>query len=606
MKYLANPLNISYQYQFCKGRDGNVTVSREAADPSLVLFKGIYYLFPSMTCGFWWSEDLADWQFHPLKDMPVYDYAPDVRPVGDWLYFCASSHEHGMHYRTRDPFSDQYEKLEGDFPFWDPNLFADEDGRVYFYWGSSPFLPIYGIEMDPDTMKPIGGRVELFKNDEETAGYERRGEDHVPRFSKEEKEKMLAGVASDDTLDELRRGMAIAYVKDRGYIEGAWMTKHDGIYYLQYGAAGAQFNIYGDGVYVSDKPLGPFRLAKNNPFSYKPGGFLPGAGHGSTLIDKENCAWHISTMRISINHVFERRVGLWPVGFDQDGEMFCNQRYGDWPYTLEQFRNDVWAKPQWMLLSSGKKVTASSFCEGCEPEKAAEENVRTWWKAAGSQPGEWVCLDLGKVLDVRAVQINFADDHPDISLPEGKEFTGDIYDSRWIDTNHQPTRWKLSGSLDGETWETLEDKSKADTDLSHDLVVREQGLSARFIKLEVISVPYGQKPCVSGLRVFGLGDGPLPEKAHDICCRREGDLDIYLNWEGDALGYEVLFGYEPEKLYHSYEVFETQVHLGGLVKGQETYVRIDSFNENGITEGSVFKVSSLIFQGNHGILRNYS
>ena len=130
MKYFCNPLNLPYQYQFCKTKEGQCSVNREAADPSMVLFKGKYYIFPSMTCGFWWSEDLVDWQFHALKDMPVYDYAPDVRPVGDWLYFCASSHVKGTHYRTKDPFSDVYEKIDGAFPFWDPDLFEDEDGRL--------------------------------------------------------------------------------------------------------------------------------------------------------------------------------------------------------------------------------------------------------------------------------------------------------------------------------------------------------------------------------------------------------------------------------------------------------------------------------------------
>lgn len=47
MKYFCNPLNLEYKYQFCKGQDGTITIDREAADPSLILFKGTYYLFPS-------------------------------------------------------------------------------------------------------------------------------------------------------------------------------------------------------------------------------------------------------------------------------------------------------------------------------------------------------------------------------------------------------------------------------------------------------------------------------------------------------------------------------------------------------------------------------
>ena len=42
------------------------------------------------------------------------------------------------------------------------------------------------------------------------------------------------------------------------YIEGAWMTKHDRKYYLQYACPGAEINVYADGVYIGDSPLGPF------------------------------------------------------------------------------------------------------------------------------------------------------------------------------------------------------------------------------------------------------------------------------------------------------------------------------------------------------------
>ena len=94
MKYYCNPMNLEYRYQFFETPEENgklCKVSREAADPSLILFKGKYYLFPSMTAGFYTSEELVDWEFHKFKsDMPVYDYAPDVRAAGEYMYFSAS------------------------------------------------------------------------------------------------------------------------------------------------------------------------------------------------------------------------------------------------------------------------------------------------------------------------------------------------------------------------------------------------------------------------------------------------------------------------------------------------------------------------------------
>ncbi|MDR2617276.1 MAG: hypothetical protein LBC62_00260, partial [Treponema sp.] len=179
MKYFCNPLNVEYQYQFNKRRDGGISVSREAADPSMILFKGTYYLFPSMTCGFLYSGDLAEWKFYPLKNIPAYDYAPDVCVAGDYVYFCASSHEYGRFYRTKDLFSDKFERFEGAFPFWDPKLFADDDGRLYFYWGCGAATPINGIELNPKDLQPIGEKKELILCDENTKGFERIGENHT-------------------------------------------------------------------------------------------------------------------------------------------------------------------------------------------------------------------------------------------------------------------------------------------------------------------------------------------------------------------------------------------------------------------------------------------
>ena len=97
MKYYCNPVNINYRYQFIEvpGSDGAVQVAREAADPSMICFHGKYYIFASMTLGVWISEDLAEWENHRLPEgLPLYDYAPDARVVGEYVYLCASHKEY--------------------------------------------------------------------------------------------------------------------------------------------------------------------------------------------------------------------------------------------------------------------------------------------------------------------------------------------------------------------------------------------------------------------------------------------------------------------------------------------------------------------------------
>ncbi len=596
MKYICNPINVSYRYQFNADprKGGELQICREAADPSMILFKGRYYIFASMTLGVWVSDDLAHWESYRLPEgLPFYDYAPDVRVIGDYVYFCASAREHSCdRWRTKDVLNGPYERIEGSFPFWDPNLFLDDDGRVYFYWGCSNETPIYGVELDPVTMLPRSEAVAVVEGHPFEIGYERVGEDNstLPASAEEVEARYQAYLKSrnmtESMVPENLRPLIRGMFSNKPYIEGAWMDKHCGKYYLQYAAPGTQYNTYSDGVYVGEGPLGPFRLAENNPYSYKPGGFLPGAGHGSTMRDKNGGFWHTATMRISVNHDFERRVGLWPAGFDNDGELFCNQRYGDWPMALE---GDPWRDPAWMLLSVGKATTASSFVPGHEPSMAAEENVQTWWRAAGNSRNEWLCVDLGKRFKVHAVQVNFADDRIDTPCP-GKIRPGS--QARYIDEAERITQWKLEGSVDGEKWFVIEDKSDTETDLSHDLIIREEGIDVRYLRLSDMAVPFEQAPCVSGLRVFGLGDGEKPA-VPAFSAARTGDLDmaVQIKEQKDALGYNILFGSSPEKLYHSYMIFKAgSQRVGALIKGREYYVRVDAFNENGITKGKCVKL----------------
>ena len=96
MHIFCNPINFGYRYQFNKTPEDGIIASREAADPSMIYFRGCYYIFPSMTAGFLYSKDMVNWDLFSTSHLPIYDYAPDVRVCGDYMYFCASSHEKGV------------------------------------------------------------------------------------------------------------------------------------------------------------------------------------------------------------------------------------------------------------------------------------------------------------------------------------------------------------------------------------------------------------------------------------------------------------------------------------------------------------------------------
>ncbi len=591
-KYYCNPLNVDYKYQFnLDQQTQSIKIAREAADPSMIMFKGRYYMFASMNLSVWVSDDLINWTTHRLPDnLPLYDYAPDVRVIGNYVYFSASKRgENCSFYRTEDVINGPYEQIETNFDFWDPNLFLDEDERLYFYWGCTNTEPLWGVELDKNTMLPIGEKVALIKGDPYSIGYERIGENHTiyPKSDEEVEQAYQYFLSSQNMqekdLPESYRPLVKGMLSNKPYIEGAWMDKHNGVYYLQYAAPGTQYNGYGDGVYISNSPLGPFKLAANNPFSYKPSGFVPGAGHGSTMFDEYGNLWHASTARISLNHNFERRVGLWPAGFDEDGELFCNQNYGDFPRYIPKGKFDPWQDPEWMLLSYKKTVKASSTYNDNKVENVVDENIQTWWQAANTTG--WIEIDLEKVCTVNAIQINFADDKIDIEVPGKIQGTTQ---ARYIEDRKLQTRWVLEASSDGSTYHTVCDKSSAETDLPHDLIVVEEGFKARYLKLSVLEVPYNQKPCISGFRVFGKSEGALPAKPEFIVTRTS-DLDMKVEITGDGVGYNILWGHREDKLYHSCLTFDKTQNIGALIKGQNYYVRVDAFNECGITKGEVLK-----------------
>ena len=597
-------MNLPYKYNFQKPNmpglgEAKLSVYREAADPTLELFKGRYYLFPSMTRGFYVSDDMIDWEYHELSaPIPVFDYAPDVRAVGDYLYFSASKRAEPCNfYRTKDPVNEPFEEIKGTFPFWDPDLFPDDDGRLYLYWGCSNITPIWGVELDPETMLPIGEKQDMFYMDNKNRGYERIGYDHVSpkagidieaateemfrslmKMPAEMREK--EGLISEAAVRQLARGFA----GDDPYIEGAYMTKHDGKYYLQYAFPETQNNIYGDGCLVGDSPLGPFEICRNNPFSYKPGGFAQGAGHGSTIADRDGNYWHTASMYISRSNDMERRLGLWKAGFNADGDMFCDQRYGDWPVRADA---EPFEKPDFMLLSYGKPAEVSS---GTGADRITNECMRDWWRAA--EPGEaWCCVDLEETMDVRAVQINFADEGIEEEIPEDADRLI-AHEIRYIDFEKRVTRWILEGSCDGVKWTMLCDKSEADTNLCNDFLFFEAGRHIRYLRLTVLEMPFDQPATVCGLRVFGRGNGSAPAEVQGVKAERRGNLDMLVSWDADdAAGHNILWGYAPDKLYHSYMVLgRNEQNIGALMTGEPVFYRVDTFNENGITEGTVYEL----------------
>ncbi|MFJ8021481.1 family 43 glycosylhydrolase [Streptomyces sp. NPDC096311] len=575
---ICNPLDIPYRYQDVRPMGAERTVHREAADPAIVRYQGRFYLFASMSAGFWHSTDLLTWEYHATPTLPVLDYAPHVREIDGALYFAASRLSDSPVFRSEDPLVDDFTRVSEGFPFWDPNFFQDDDGALYLYWGCSNKEPITGVRLDPATLEKAGEPVPLISGAPDRHGWERIGENHVKAEPTTERARIIA-----------------QYLGDSPFVEGAWMTRHDGTYYLQYAAPGTEWNTYANGYYTGPSPLGPFTYAPNSPFSSKPGGFATGAGHGSTFQDEHGNWWHTATMRISVHHEFERRVGLFPAGIDADGVLFCNQNFGDYPMRVPDRRVDPWTETStgWMLQSFRAATTASSSAEGHGPELAMNEDIRTWWTAGAAQPGEWLQTDLGEARTVAAIQLNLADHDVARHAPERDdvEDTGGAW--RAIYRDPQPTEVLIEFSADGQEWHTVSDNRGSGEDAPHALVTLKPARRARFVRVTAGRMPFDGPFSVSGLRVFGTGHGAAPAAITPRAARVD-DLTARIEWDPSesAHGYNVRYGIAADKLYHSWLLYEqSALDLRSLNAGHDYWVAVDSFNENGITPGPVLKIT---------------
>jgi xylan 1,4-beta-xylosidase len=545
----CNPLNIDYAYVVFRQPD-HPPNHRSTADPVIVVFKGKYYLFCTNQYGYWSSDDMLRWKFIPRNFLKPYHNvndnlcAPAAAVVGDSMLLIGSTYTNDFPlWMSTDPTGDHWVEAVDSFQVgaWDPDLFLDDDGRLYIYFGSSNLYPIYGQEIDRRTLQPLGQRQELLRLDDDVHGWERFGEHNDNIFL-------------------------------RPFIEGAWMNKYHGTYYLQYAAPGTEFSGYADGVYVGDHPLGPFRYQAHNPFSYKPGGFVRGAGHGATFQDVHGNWWHVATIRVSVKNNFERRIGLWPAGFDSDDVLYCNTAYGDYPHTLPDGKRTGDGFAGWMLLNANTAVVVSSTLGGFAPNFAVDEDIRTYWSAATGNKGEWLQSDLGAVCTVHAVQINYAD--------QGAMLTG-----KQSGIVHQ---YIIRSSLDGKRWSTMVDKADNNTDVPHDYVQLKNPIEARYLRVENIHVPTGAF-ALSGFRVFGKGHGDPPDRVKQfVVLRGESERrNAWLKWQqsGDADGYTVYVGIAPDKLYTSIMVYGTNEYFfNGMDRNRSYFFQIEAFNKNGIGE----------------------
>ncbi|MDR2674778.1 MAG: family 43 glycosylhydrolase [Opitutaceae bacterium] len=432
---------------------------RELADPSVIYHEGKWIMYPSVAMAYV-SEDFVTWRHHPVQPAKIGDgYAPTVARHEGKFYMAGCFSEL---YVADDPLG-PFKSLgpittpDGggaiDRVIFDPMLFSD-GGVLYLYYHVKGQL--VGTRLDPGNparMAVPPKKLAAARPDQEWERYGEYNED--PR---------------------------------RSFMEGVWMFKHNGTYYLTFTGPGTANGTYAIGAYKGSSPLGGFVYQENNPVLRKTAGVVPGAGHGSIVRGPGGTLWAFVTSVVGNYHVFERRVGLFPVGIDDAGNLFAFPARD-----VPQHAPGVAAHPErgneagWLPVSVRTIAAASSCAPGRTADYAIDDSARTWWAPSDDDAAPSLTVDLKTTYDVAAVRILWAEpglDHEKGVMPGPMRYRVLYQTSRNAD------------------WRTALDCSDNRTDLLIDYRPFET-VRARRIKLEITGAPAGIRPGVLEFTAFG-------------------------------------------------------------------------------------------------------
>jgi len=229
----------------------------DLADPDVIRFEGRYYLYPTDEAGgalgfdVYLSDDLVHWTPGPrvFSHPGPHVWAPEVyRDPDTRLFYLYYSSDMRIGVAVADtplgPFVDQGILIPDAI---DAHLFRDDDGSLYLYYSYAP--PLY--------VRLLTGQLRV--------------------------QRMATPLQPDgDPIVLLRSDRWERFLGIVGIIEGPWMLKRNGTYYLMYSGNATSSVDYAIGYATADHPLGPFRKFSGNPVLTRGGGVL-GPGHNSVV-----------------------------------------------------------------------------------------------------------------------------------------------------------------------------------------------------------------------------------------------------------------------------------------------------------------------------------
>jgi xylan 1,4-beta-xylosidase len=281
------------------GSHNPVIGTMDLADPAAIRFEGRYYLYPTDEAGgalgfdVYLSDDLVNWTrgprvfSHPGPNV----WAPEVyRDPDTRLFYLYYSSNMRIGVAVADtplgPFVDRGILIPDAI---DAHLFRDDDGSLYLYYSYAP--PVY--------VRRLTGQLRV----QRMATPLQPGGDPLVLLRSERWERFLGVV---------------------GIIEGPWILKRNGTYYLMYSGNATSSVDYAIGYATADSPLGPFTRFSGNPVLTRGGGIL-GPGHNSVVEAPDGSlviVYHQkSTPRFRWWHFGDRVVCVDSLRFDDAGNI---------------------------------------------------------------------------------------------------------------------------------------------------------------------------------------------------------------------------------------------------------------------------------------------
>lgn len=481
--FLAICLNAQpLSRQYCNPLPMQIAPGANASgDVTVIEHSGKYYMYCTGG-GAWVSEDLLNWEYKEVKHCARIPVAPDVAEFNGRFYMSGNS---CPLYVADDPlgpyelvgeWSNTGEISEGWNEAFDTHIYVDDDNQPYLFWPGRGISGIYGVKLNPEKMNEFVGKpVHLFQFNS-MHKWERYGEANE-----------YPGVA---------------------WIEGPWVIKRNGIYYLEYSASGTQWKTYAEGYYTATSPLGPYEYASNNPLLQKTEGLVTGTAHGSIVMIPGTDKWYQFYTIVLSNPPGGRRIGMDPVVFDEEGYMSVVVTDTPQPAPLAKAIDTPKSMPLTInkvrAMNALSKVSSEQF--GFFGSYAVDNYSGTVWmpEEEDKEPSLLIELspatrfDVVQLYNVDAMRIMFGGVAPRAAgFRRMRSYAEQVY------------KYKLEVSMDGEKFTTVVDKTANNT--SRNITFDEfDPIECRFVKLTVTGWPENMPRGIIDFTVFGYPSRELP------------------------------------------------------------------------------------------------